>query len=149
LFYHKNMGAWNFGPLDNDAALDELQMLFDTSDLVDRVRTSLERGLHDGCNEIRATAYLVYVLVKHDLWPHDTRQAITSLAVTRLSQMSAENVYGNADFTCVTLSSNCERSIDLRNKTTPQGSIRRNGNFDAKKQISPSLPLGPAFPCLL
>jgi len=98
LFYHKNMGAWNFGPLDNDAALDELQMLFDTSDLVDRVRTSLERGLHDGCNEIRATAYLVYVLVKHDLWPHDTRQAITSLAVTRLSQMSAENVYGNADF---------------------------------------------------
>jgi len=92
------MGAWGFHPLQNDAGLDELVRLFDNSKLAQHVCDSLGQDLHEYPDEIRATAFLVYVIAKEQLWPHGTLRKITSLANSRLSQMLAEEVYGNANF---------------------------------------------------
>jgi len=92
------MGAWDFYALGNDAGLDELKLLFDKSDLVRHVRSSLEQDLHEYPDEIRATVFLVYVLAKEEIWPRDTLREITSLALSRLTQMLAEEVYSNANF---------------------------------------------------
>jgi len=92
------MGAWDFHALCNDAGLDELGLLFERSDLVQHVRTSFEQDLHECPDEIRASAFLVYVLAKEGLWPHDSLREITSLAIARLTQMLAGKVYRNANF---------------------------------------------------
>ena len=92
------MGAWDFYALGNDAGLNELEMLFEKSNLVQHVRSSLEQDIHECSDEIRATAFLVYVLARDAVWPSDTLQEITSLAITRLSKMLSEKVYSNANF---------------------------------------------------
>ena len=92
------MGAWDFHALGNDAGLDELGLLFEKSNLVQHVRTSLEQDLHECPDEIRATAFMVYILAKEGLWPHDSLREITSLAISRLTRMQAEKVYRNANF---------------------------------------------------
>jgi len=92
------MGAWGFRPLQNDAGLNELEMLFDKGGLIQHVRTSLGQDLHECPDEIRATAFLVYVLAKKQIWPQSTLREITSLASSRLTQMLSEEVYDNANF---------------------------------------------------
>lgn len=92
------MGAWDFHALGNDAGLDELGLLFEKSNLMQHIRVSLEQDLHECPDEIRAAAFLVNVLAKEGLWPHDSLREVTSLAISQLTQMLEEKVYRNANF---------------------------------------------------
>ena len=89
------MGAWGYKPIENDGALDELGRIFEESNLADHVSQSLQQDLHDNADEIRATAYLVYVLAKNGLWQDGRLAEITALAISRLRMILNDEVYEN------------------------------------------------------
>lgn len=92
------MGAWGYKPIENDGALDELGRLFDESQFANRVSESLQQDVHDNADEIRATAYLVYVLAKHGLWQDGRLAEVTALAISRLQAILDEEFYENVNF---------------------------------------------------
>ncbi len=93
-----SMGAWGYQSLENDGGQDELALLFEKSRLVDHVRESLQQDLRECSEEIRATAYLVYVLAKNELWQHDSLREVSALAITQLKGMLDAGVYTNVNF---------------------------------------------------
>lgn len=92
------MGAWGYKSLQNDGALNELDRVFEESQFADHVSESLQQDLHDYADEIRASAYLVYVLAKHGLWQDGRLAEITALAISRLRMILDEEVYENVNF---------------------------------------------------
>ena len=97
-FTLSRMGAWGYKPLQNDGALDELGRIFEECQLADRVSESLQQDVHENVDEIRATAYLVYILAKHGLWQDGRLAEITALAISRLRIILDEGVYENVSF---------------------------------------------------
>lgn len=92
------MGAWGYNSIENDGGLDELALLFEKSKLVEHVRESLQQDLHECSDEIRATAFLVYVLAKNELWQHDSLREVAPLAISQLKSILDEEVYTNVNF---------------------------------------------------
>ena len=89
------MGAWGYKPIENDGALNELGRVFEQSQLADHISESLQQDIYDNADEIRATAYLVYVLAKHGLWQDGRLTEITALAISRLQIILDGEVYEN------------------------------------------------------
>lgn len=92
------MGAWGYESIQNDAGLDELALLFNQSRLSEHICKSLLQDVHECSDEIRATAFLVFILAKNELWAHDSLKEVTTLAISRLSRMLDEQVYTNVNF---------------------------------------------------
>ncbi len=92
------MGAWGYKALENDAGLNELELLLGKSNLVGHIRKSLSQDIHECPDEIRAVAYLVYVLAKHELWQHDCFDEIVQLATRQLECILSEKIYTNVNF---------------------------------------------------
>jgi|GEM_PF-6519233 len=92
------MGAWGYKSLENDAGLNELGLLFEKSRFADHVRESLQQDIHECSDEIRATAYLVYILAKHELWEHESLKKVILLAISQLRGILDEKVYTNVNF---------------------------------------------------
>jgi len=92
------MGSWGFSPLQNDAALDWLQQLFDESGLGSSIEASLNLNLHEYPDEIRVAAAFVNQLTSAGLWPHHSRAQFIELAILRLQQLLADKVFINANF---------------------------------------------------
>ncbi|QDS99315.1 hypothetical protein [Adhaeretor mobilis] len=91
------MRDWGYKPLENDGALNELGRLFEESRLADKVIESFEQDVHDNSAEIRATAYLVYILANHGLWQDGRLAEVTSLAISRLQTILDEEVEENVN----------------------------------------------------
>ena len=92
------MGAWGYTSVENDAGLDEIALLFEKSDLAEHIRQSLQQDVRECSDEIRATAFLVYVLAKNQLWQHESLREITALAISRLNCMLKNEFYSNVNF---------------------------------------------------
>ena len=92
------MGAWGYEPIQNDAALDELGRIFEECQLADEVSKSLQQDIQENADEVRAAAYLVYVLAKHGLWQDGRLAEITALAISRLQMILDEEIYKNVSF---------------------------------------------------
>ena len=92
------MGTWGIAPLENDAALDWLQTLFDQHGLRKQVEEVFQRDVHEYADEMRAAAYVVRILVEAGAWPHDSRERLLTLAADCLEKVIARRVYSNANF---------------------------------------------------
>lgn len=83
------MGIWGISPLENDAALDWVEALFDETKLLPRIEAALQLDVRKHRYEVRAACHLVYTLVKADLWPHSRRIQFVEIAAIRLEQLLA------------------------------------------------------------
>ncbi|MEM7165863.1 MAG: hypothetical protein AAF581_10385 [Planctomycetota bacterium] len=90
------MGAWDLLPWDNDGAADWFGDLFDDSELAVRVETALAADPEDAHEEIRAAAALLIMLGRTYIWPVDRIDATIRLAIDKLKQVAALEVYAES-----------------------------------------------------
>jgi hypothetical protein len=86
------MGAWDKLPWDNDGAADWFGDLFDKTDLAKHVEETLQLGVEDYHEDIRAAACVLLFLGRVYIWPiHDLDRHL-KLAADRLEEVSRLDV---------------------------------------------------------
>lgn len=92
------MGNWGFLPLENDAASDWNERLFQETDIESHVMSALELNVHEEPETVRAAAQLVAVLSGSGIWLSETRKQVLELAAFKLSQILDDKVLTNVGF---------------------------------------------------
>ena len=95
------MGAWGKAPWDNDAATEWFDDVMDESGLVLMVEAALALDVEDHHEEVRAAAYVLTALGHVYIWPVHKLDAHLELAVHKLRQIAAMEIYAEAGFTPV------------------------------------------------
>jgi len=90
------MGMWGEAPMDNDAACDWSEQLFESTTLEDRVRTTLNGDIHDEPEQIRAAAHHIKTLIATDICPSASRRELTRVASRQLQRILDEKIYTNS-----------------------------------------------------
>lgn len=95
------MGAWGKEPWDNDAAADWFADVMAKSGLPLMVEAALVLDAEEYHEEIRAAAYVLLSLGHSFIWPIDKLDEHLKLAVEKLRQIAANQIYAEAGFTPV------------------------------------------------
>ncbi len=90
------MGAWGTAAWDNDGAADWFGDMFDATGLAKYVEETLERDVEDYREEIRAAAYLLVALGRVYIWPIDDLDNHLVLAISKLEEIKALEIYQEA-----------------------------------------------------
>jgi len=90
------MSAWGTAAWDSDGAADWFGDMFELTRLADYVEETLERDPEDSHEEIRAAAYMLVALGRVYIWPVDDLENHLALAVSKLEQIKALQIYQEA-----------------------------------------------------
>ncbi|MCA9217969.1 MAG: hypothetical protein KDB27_33090 [Planctomycetales bacterium] len=91
-----HMGTWGITAIENDAAWNWLDELFDVIQFAHRVELMLRRDVHECPDEVRAAACVASTLMAANLWPSETKERTKDLATHQLRRMLDEKVFANA-----------------------------------------------------
>lgn len=97
LCYSGGMGHWGPEPWANDSAADWYDALFRSTQLAEHIELTLTLDLADHCDEVRAAAYLLLVLGRHETWPDDSRERCISIAIDQLNRALDQHLYTYPD----------------------------------------------------
>lgn len=93
------MGAWGEAPWENDGAADWFASVMENSGLPSLVEAALVLDVEDHHEDIRAAAYVLVALGRNYVWPVDKLDADLKLAIEKLRQIAAMEIYREAGFT--------------------------------------------------
>jgi len=92
------MGCWGVKPYENDSAADWFGDLWDQFPIPSKVEETLKLDLEDSHEEIRAAAHMLIQLGETYIWPVDSIDRHCDLAVQRLEEVKAMEIYNGDDF---------------------------------------------------
>ena len=95
------MGAWDKAPWDNDGAADWFADVMEKSRLPLMVESALVLNVDEHHEDVRAAAYVLIALGRVYIWPVDKLDAHLKLAIEKLRQIAAMEIYSEAGFTPV------------------------------------------------
>jgi hypothetical protein len=92
------MGAWGMEPWENDGAAEWFGDVMENSDLPLMVEAALVLDADEYSEDIRAAAYVLLSLGRVFIWPVDKLDEHLKLAIDKLRQIAAMEVYAEAGF---------------------------------------------------
>lgn len=116
------MGCWGVKPYENDSAADWFGDLWDEFPLPAKVEQTLNLDLEESHEEIRAAVHLLLQLGKTYIWPVDSIDHHCDLAVRRLEEIKAMEIYSGDDFQAV-----LQKEIEILRSRISKSFRRENG----------------------
>ena len=92
------MGAWGKEPWENDAAADWFGDVMDNSGLPLMVEAALVLDAEEHHEDIRAAAYVLLSLGRTFIWPVEKLDEHLKLAIQKLREVAAMEIYAEAGF---------------------------------------------------
>lgn len=92
------MGAWGMAPWENDAADDWFADVMENSRLPSMVEAALVLDAEEHHEDVRAAAYVLCSLGRIFIWPVDKLDDHLKLAIEKLRQIAAMEIYAEAGF---------------------------------------------------
>ena len=91
------MGHWGTEPWANDPAADWYEAFFRSTQLAEHIELTLTLDINEHCDEVRAAAYVLLFLGRHEIWPDDSRKRCLSIAVDQLRKALETELFTNPD----------------------------------------------------
>ena len=92
------MGAWGKAPWDNDGAADWFSDVMENSRLPTMVESALVLDAEEHHEDIRAAAYVLLSLGRTYIWPIEKLDEHLKLAIRKLREIAAMEIYAEAGF---------------------------------------------------
>ena len=92
------MGAWGTAPWENDGAADWFGGVMDQSGLPRIVEAALLLNAEEYHEDIRAAAYVLLSLGRTFIWPVEKLDEHLRLAIRKLREIAAMEIYAEAGF---------------------------------------------------
>lgn len=92
------MGAWGKEPWENDAAADWFGDVMENSGLPLMVEAALVLDVEEHHEDIRAAAYVLLSLGRTFIWPVQKLDEHLRLAIQKLREIAAMEIYAEAGF---------------------------------------------------
>ena len=92
------MGTWGMSPWENDAAAAWFGHVMENSGLPLMVEAALALDAEEYHEDIRAAAYVLLSLGRPFIWPIEKLDEHLKLAIQKLRQIAAMEIYVEAEF---------------------------------------------------